>query len=919
MVASSHLSAVRLRPPEFELGMIRRARLLRELDTGGKVTLIIAPAGFGKTTLLSNWMETVDGASAWVSLRPDSDTFPGLLRQLASALSPFLAPGANLRQNPGSDADVLEATTDGEALLTAVERSASRWILVLDGFQVIQSPEIHAFIARLIEAMPDECRLIIASRRQPPLSIGRMRLLDELTLLTTEDMSATTAEVRLLLLALGVEATVEQATAIAARTAGWMAALHFVAATARARSTDHVVRQLATYSGDLALLHDYLVQEVLGDRSPAMQDFLLRIAILERFTVDACYAVTGDPLAGHYLEEARRDGLFLSELDDTRTWFGLHPMFRHSLLRELSLHVDPETIKGLHRTASAWFTLHNHDEEGLGHAVQAGDWPGATGMVRGAAFDFLRAHRAADLLRWLDTFPRTVTLADPDLASITAFCLVHDGRIAEALPLVEAADARWLDQTNDQGRAVVEIGRGEIARRREEGAMLIEHAANGLALALGSGVVQDPFTTGVSEPQVLRLRGTWMEAAPHLIPFLQLAVGLTLDGRVAEGVRRVEEILAACVAHDTNQDLHDVLTHVGSAYVAACRFGEAEAILAPLADDGLDGNPGEVVPVIDALAEVLYAQNRLAECERLLRGGIRLLGHRHLDALGAPLHLQLARVRWVQGDLDGALAALDEAAAAATSLQNRRRLSEVRAFRARIQLGSGEVALARRWVLATRPSGARAESSASLAELLMLARVYIASGDTSEAVDLLTRLRATAQDGGAHRSLIQILTLLSVAYLDRFELDQAIETLRIALELGEASGDIRTFIDEGSPMVRLLRIAHRRGVRVFYVNMLLTQSGEAPEPLTKFVHTDLIEPITARELDVLELVALSLTNKEIGEELCITVPTVKRHITNLYGKLGVASRTEAVQRARQLNLLTARGENPLASAVTTAS
>jgi ATP/maltotriose-dependent transcriptional regulator MalT len=517
-------------------------------------------------------------------------------------------------------------------------------------------------------------------------------------------------------------------------------------------------------------------------------------------------------------------------------------------------------------------------------------------------------------MRWLEAFPNDVKLADPDLSSITAFCLARQGRIAEVPPFLEAAEVLWEKAKNNNGLAVVEIIRGEVARMREEGGKLIEHAARCLTLA---GCKQDAVaaagaTVGVCH---VRLTGTWMEASPHIIPFIQLALGLTLSGRITEGVRLAEELLEFRKADDVDREIRTVLAQVGHAYVAAGRFAEAETILERVAHDGLDEILTDATLVVGSLSKIMYSQNRINECEQLLQEGIRLLTQRRMQSLDAPLQLQLARVRWAKGDLHGTLESLDAATESANSLQNARQLNEVYAFLARIALAGGDVESARRWALMPRLAADPPAGSMSLPDSLILARIHIAEGDVEAAVELLERLRRTLAASGARYNLLHVLALLSLAYLDLFELEQAIQVLHDALVIGEAAHHVRVFIDDGSPMSRLLRIAHRRGVQVYYVNTLLKASGETPEKLTKFTHIDLIEPITAREIDVLELLALSLTNKEISEELFIALSTVKRHITNLYGKLGVSSRTEAVQKARKLNLLASKQES---SAQTTA-
>jgi LuxR family maltose regulon positive regulatory protein len=898
MHQSSLVLSSRVRPPALRETSARRIRLLRTLDAvSSKAILVIAPAGFGKTTLLSSWMQTIGEAGAWVTLGPETNTLTGFLNHIAVALDLFSPETMATLRTRSSDSSSSSRAAD--MVLEGVERSDSIWMLVLDDFHLITDPEIHAFITRLIDVMNDGSRLVIASRSEAPIPVARLRLQGEMTLISAEDLRATPVECRAALAELGLELTPLQANAIARRTAGWMAALHLVAVAGRTRLVEEVIQLLEGFDAEFDLLADFLLQEILGQESTEMQEFLLRISILDRFTIDTCFAVTGNPSAGQLLDRARRNGLFLAELDDSRTWFRFHPLFREFLRRELNLRTDPEGVLRLHELACRWFVAHNMDDEALTHAVESRDWASATKMIKSVAFRLLFSSRVGEIFPLLENFPNEVILADPDLSSIAAYALVRQGRIGASSPYLEAAELGWNGSDSAVGLAVVELVRGSIARFREDGPRLFEHGLQSLAL-----VTESAGEIGEDGIHFLRYSGTWLEPFPHLIPYLQMALGLMYQRRISDASRLAEEIRRYRLSESVDADARISTVLVGAARAAAGLLHDAEATLRPIVTIGdFDDIPAERSLAVLVLSEIMYAWDRLSESEDVLLEGIRSLAQSGVQILDAPLQMQLARTRWALGDLDGAFQALDAAEASAASLQNRARLLEVDAFRARIALALGDVDRCERWFVSQRSSAEQSDDRVPLQVHLVTARLHIANGDTEEAVVLLEGLGQTARENGATFDLIQILTLLSIAYLDLFELDQAVEVLRDALEIGEASGYIRVFVDEGAPMTRLLRIAHRRGVQVHYINTLLEASGQTPEKLTKFTHTDLVEPITARELEVLGLVALSLTNKEISDELYIAVSTVKRHITNLYGKLGVSSRTEAVQKARKLQLL----------------
>jgi LuxR family maltose regulon positive regulatory protein len=353
---------------------------------------------------------------------------------------------------------------------------------------------------------------------------------------------------------------------------------------------------------------------------------------------------------------------------------------------------------------------------------------------------------------------------------------------------------------------------------------------------------------------------------------------------------------------------YDLALNVNSPVISMLRLarGElesAEMIARPFAESDPDDRPTERALSVTVLAEVLYEWNRLDEAERVLRTGLRMLEQAAAIGASEPIHILLARVLWARQDAAGALAELDAASEVASALQNLTCAHEAEAWRVQFALAGGDREQARRWIKQRELSVEGEFSGATMVEWLVFARVLIATAETEQALHLLERLRTLTRSEGDRHHLIKVLILESLAYLDLFQLDQGVDSLAEALTLAESGHYLRMFINEGMPMVRLLRIAHRRGTSVQFIRDLLEAVGETPEEIVRIDHQELVEPITPREIQVLGLIALGLTNKEIGEELYLTVGTVKRHVTNLYGKLGVANRTEAVQRARKLQLL----------------
>ncbi len=894
----------RLRPPQVSAGWTHRSTLIDRLNAAQtKVILVVAPAGFGKTALLSTWIGEVGETGAWLSLRSHDSTLPRFLYHLAIALEPFAselpAKVAGFQSTVGESND----TSLANVVLDVIGHCTSPWTLVIDEYEAINTPEIDAFIAAMIDTMPDTCRLVLSTSAEPTLSIARLRVSGDLMVLKADDLRASTAECRAILTDAGVEVNELQVRAIAERTGGWMVGLHLIALTSRTRPVDQVIQSLAVFEGELELICDFFLEEILEKTSPELHAFLLQVSVLDRFTADICHAVTGNPASAQLLKEARRNGLFLIELDDSRTWFKFHDLFSEFLRRELVLEVDPNSILELHEAASLALREQNLVEEALTHSLKARQWSASAEIIRSVAARLFLKHRLARLLTWLERFPRDFVLADPDLSSIAAYAYVRQGRIDDGILFVEAAEAIWKPAGNAAGIAVTEMVHAGIARFREDGAGLIEHGSNELArlAELGKIAESDDYTDVM--PRILHYTGTWVESMPNVIPYLQIGLGLCYQGRTTAAEQMAERIVETLLEAGNNSLMTTALTLLAITRVASGRLNEAEIVAAPIARVDADDMPPDRALAANALAEVLYAWDRLDDCEQVVQDGIMMLSQIQAQSEDALLQLQLARIYWSRGDIGGARAALDAAAKSAAEIHNVRRMREVEAFHARIAIATGDLGRAQRWALSHQVTSDQAGDAAHVSENLVHARMFIATGESECAVEWLESMRESASRDGRRHDLVQILALLSVAYLDMFELDRATEVLTEGLHVGETGGYVRVFLDEGVPMLRLLRIVYRRGIQVPYVAKLLKRAGETPGTVRRFEHSDLVEPITSREIEVLLLVALGLTNKEISEELFLAIATVKRHVTNIHGKLGVSSRTEAVQKARKLKLL----------------
>lgn len=808
-----------------------------------------------------------------------------------------------------------------QPLTDALRRCESPWTLVIDDYQVVSDPEIHRFVARVIRSMPAAGRLVISTREEPDFPVARLRVQGRLEVIDAAAFRLSSAECAAMFHRQGVAVTEEQAEKVAKYSGGWTVAVHLAAIATRNVPVDEVLDQLRD-GADRTLLSDYLLQEVLTQLPEDLYEFILEISILDRFTLETCHAVIGSDQTGYYFDRVKRSGLLVVESGDNREWFEIYELIKGMLRHELARIKSPAHIRQLHGAASRWFESEGFLDEAVAHAVLANDWDFASTTIILNASRMFVTNRSLQLADWLAAFPDPYVLGNPDLSSIRAYALIRMGRIDEAQPYIDAAEIAWKHADSSAGQTVVAVLHGAVARFREDAQGLIEHGSRAIQLA---GVNFNPArledVSFSDESSQAKFAGTWAVVTPydvpshqfvaiaHVIPQLHIIYGLALSGRIRDAVRLGETRYRKDFAGGHRIAQIAISSGLGIAKTFAGCLVEADEILQPVAKFSIVDIPPEHASGIWARAQVLYEWDRLDEAERLLIQGIRMLDQSSSSTQNSPLYFELARIQRARGDIDGALESLEVAAASADQMQNQYRHRMIATLQARIALEQDEFQRAHRWVNAIEIPDDGEDLPGLIDEYLIVARLQIAGGNPERAAALLERLRPVAAARGAEYDVIRILTLLSLAYLNQFELDHAVDALHRALDRSEKNNFIRVYIDEGPAIVRLLRIVYRRGLHVPYITRLLEACGETPDQVTRIVHDEIVEPITARELDVLKLAALGLTNKQIADELFLAVATIKRHITNINGKLGVESRVDAVQQARSLGLLTLTNES----------
>ncbi|MEO6943310.1 MAG: LuxR C-terminal-related transcriptional regulator [Lacisediminihabitans sp.] len=883
--------ATKLYIPPPRAHAVTRFRLVKTMDqglrSGKKLTLVSAPAGFGKSTLLSEWIAGIQKREArirvaWLSLE-QSDNDPARFLNYVVATLQAADPDIDLPPlNPQSCADA----TLG-ALLNEVNRVSHELVLVLDDFQFIEEPSIRDAIVFLIEHLPVNLHLVISTRSDPLLPLARLRAGGYITELRAADLRFTPDEaVAFLNVTMGLSLSSEDVAALEFRTEGWIAGLQLAALSLQDR-TD-VTDFIAAFAGSHRFVVDYLVEEVLERTPRPVREFLFQTAVLDRLNGSLCDAVTEQSGGDAILESLERANLFVVSLDDHRKWFRYHHLFA-DVLRSRLLVRGPERVAALHRRASEWYEQNGDFEDAVRHALEASDFPRAARVIEATIPQIRKSRQDSALLDWLTMLPEETIRRRPVLGVFSAWSSLVSGDIASVEPQLAAAEALLLSPSSGSAPAHESEPGPELA------ALPVTIALYRASLALAAGDL----------PQVKeRAKAALKLAAPedHLgrgAASGLLGLAAEASGELEEGVRAFGESAASLRragnltdALTTTLVVADMLLPLGRLRERRARY---ESALRE-ATDQLNGG----LPAADlhaGISEALCERNELDSAEEHLvvaeNLGETAFSHEHHYRW----FVSMARVRHAQGKHDVALDLLTEA-------EQRYRggfFAETRpidAMMARIWITQNRVADARAWA-DQRGLTLRGELS-YLNEYanVTLARLLIAE-QAPDAVDLLGRLLEAANAGERLGVANEILVLQSLASSGQGDDARALGSLGRALEQAEPEGYVRLFVDEGAPMEKLLRLAVDKGVSSDYAHALL----RGFRPIDETSSARGAELVSDRELQVLKLLASELTGPEIARELFVSLNTLRTHTRHIFEKLGVNSRSAAVACARELRLI----------------
>ena len=920
------LLTTKLYIPPTRPELVFRPRLIERLNEGlhRKLTLISAPAGFGKTTLITEWLGILRGNTqkdtsidsfAWLSLDANDNDYLHFLTYLVAALN-RRSGGDNitigdkalkLLQSPQPP----PVETVLISLINEIATAPNKIILILDDYHLIEAKAIHNALNFLLENLPQRLHLVIATREDPLLPLSRLRARDQLTELRAIDLRFTVPEAaEFLNEIMGLNLSSENLTALETRTEGWIAGLQLAAISLQGQA--NTSRLIQSFTGSHRLVLDYLIEEVLDQQPVSVQNFLLQTAILNRLNGSLCNAVTGQNNGQATLEMLERSNLFIVSLDNERNWYRYHHLFT-DLLRQRLHQNFPEQIPDLHQLASEWYEQQGLWSDAIRHMLASENIERAADLIELAWHPMNTSYQSVTWLNWTKALPDELIRSRPALSTACGWAFLDTGDLETADLRFRDAE-QWLSTPVNVNEPFEISPDTRVILNKEETRSLITSIANGrayLAQALGdvNGTVKfaqqaskllhenEYFERGLSD--ILTGFAYWsngnLEAAykavteaienmrmtkriPFIISFTSyLANIMTTQGRLHETIRTYLQLLENVAKPGQSEVKETAVLHLG-------------------------------------LSEIYLEQGDIEAAKRHLQKGEKLGEQPSFPPWYRHWICAHVRVMAAQGDWGSVIEMLEDA----DDLYYRHPIPDVRpltALLARARLAQGNLTEVQRWVQERGLSVDDGLSYLREFEHLTLVRLLIArfkneqdNADIQDAIRLLERLLNAAEEGKRMRSIIEILVLQALAYESKDDIPKALVPLKRALSLAEPEGYFRIFVGEGPPIARLLYEALTHDISPDYVQRLLgafpvdeTEKSETLQPHEP--GSELIEPLSEREIEILQLIAEGLTNQKIGARLYLSLNTVKAHTRNIYGKLGVNSRTQAAAKARALGLL----------------
>jgi len=900
--------------PPIRPELVSRPRLIERLNAGlhRKLTLVSAPAGFGKTTLISEWVRHSDRPAGWLSLDEHDNDLTRFLTYLIGAMQ-------HIDKEIGVDVQAALGESQSpqfETLLTKLVKGfeviQDKSILVLDDYHLIGSKSVHDALNFLIEYLPPTMHIVIIGRTDPPIPISRLRVQGDMIEIRTPDLRFSKTEVAALLNNLmGFTLPSKDIAALEERTEGWIASLYLAALSMQGR--DDWREFIITFSGSHRYVIDYLMDEVMDRQPEKVRTFLRHTSILDQFCAPLCNAV----VSGEGIEEKgiidylERSNLFSISLDDHREWYRYHHLFADFLKQRLH-EKEPEHIPELHRRASQWYEAEGFVDKAIQHAQAAGDLENAIRLVEQIAADLISRRESNKLLKYVEQLPADRFQDYPILCVFYAFALLFSGQLEAAEPILGIAEAN-----RDKAPRIPIPGYAATVRAFVANQMGDNHKAVNLAEQ-----ALEEMLDALPDRVTLFFRGAaviWLGVNYRKLGDLEKARELFV--KAASLNEAAGNIYAVLAAMHQLADLTVIQGQLRQA-VVICQQGFQ------MARRWTDGQGERLRTLVAAgglhlrLGTVLYQWNDLAGATPHIQRAVDVLELG--EALGRLYaYRMLAYLKQAQGDYEACYELLvktfaikDKISVIQANISTLPSLEQLGIMLSQLHPDMAHLftdialrveALGKQPdddIDFTSPSGYSQELDYS-----NLVRVLIAQDRASEALPLLVRLLEAARSMGRTGDEIRYSVLIALAHHALEDMPSALDFFREASTLAEPQSYVRIFVDEGYPMAELLVLSISHGIAPDYASELL---AAFPKDVRQSVDFDselktstqpLVEPLSERELDVLQLLVAGYKYKEIAERLFISVNTVRHHTRNVYSKLNANNRAQAIARAKEVNLL----------------
>lgn len=899
----------KLRLPRLHPGLVARERLLERVHEGleRKLTLLSAPAGFGKTTLVSQWFAVRRNVSvAWVALDSGDNDPVRFWRYVITACQIFQqdlgkAPLAHLLSSHASWHPSFGQPSLDAALATFLNELAalpSESALVLEDYHVITAPQVHETLSNFIEHLPPTLHVILIARGDPPLPLTRWRARDELVEIHAPDLRFSPQETSdFLHQAVAFPLSPEAVQRLDTRTEGWAAGLRLLALALQGQATEQESNAfLATFGGSQRHLLDYFVSETLAAQPEMVQKFLLQTSILKRLTASLCDAVMGSNSSAENLAALERANLFLQPLDRIGQWYRYHALFAEAMQYEARRRLGEADLRACYSRASFWYEQHEMPEEAIDAAFAAADVTRAIALVEKLVETFFEprafsgVHEIYTFHRWLEQVP------DEELQKHPSICLAY------AITLAFTSGGSTLVITPEL-EAILQMAE-RIWRAEQNAARL------GAIFALRSLILVWQNDIGQAEAMARQALDclpeteiTWRSAALSIA-----GAGEAQRGQITTARQTILQALALSEKIGNPYMTRPVLLVLSEIYWQQNELRQAEALYRRAYAEA-DDDPPDKRRASLGLARLSYEWNMLDAAQQYAQQAIDL-GKQLLDeAVQVQATLLLARIQHARGDEQQAYRTLQTLLAWMQPSKSPSLHHEILALQAALQLTDGDRSAVQRWAAARNGEQLGSDQSAPTeaqieGEELLVARLLIAQNRTDEALDILNRLLTAARDAGRIRSILTIHILASLAYSSLKHTQKAAQELQEALVLAHTANCLRLFLDEGESMAALLRMVMpglREEPLIAYVQSLLQAFSGHHD--TNEADISLVEPLSIQERRVLRLLAAGRSRQEIAAELVISLNTVKTHLQHIYQKLNVSSNQEAREAARRLRLV----------------